>query len=176
MPTPIPDINPKKSRATFSRCKSFRYHLYREWNSSLQTLGIVALNPSKADKTHDDPTSKKFLKLASNWGYGSISLVNLFAWCETIKEDFINNDRVPDPVGPRNDLVIRRTLSPLEDVLVAWGNSGRYLNRSFVVRELLKELDKNYFCIATNKAKNGVSEPVHPLFKRNDSAHFPFAP
>lgn len=152
------------SNATISPCNKYRYVLRRTWNERISAIGIVALNPSTADATADDPTVKKCVKLARFWGYGGIVLVNLFAWRATEKKEI---KTIYDPIGPNNDKEIQKALNDVDDVLVAWGEYGAYLNRSTKVRAILKQLPKKYVCIKQNIS----GEPTHPLYQKDDSAN-----
>ncbi|SAL75871.1 hypothetical protein AWB68_04863 [Caballeronia choica] len=42
--------------AQLSDCGSYRYRLWREWDTSRPTLAFLMLNPSTADHLNDDPT------------------------------------------------------------------------------------------------------------------------
>ena len=152
------------SDAKLSSCGQYRYVLNRTWDDTLQTLGVVCLNPSTADAEGDDPTVRKCIALTKHWGYGGFVLVNLFAWRATDKTEI---KEVDDPVGPSNDSEIETALADVEDVFVAWGNDGVYLGRSSTVREILARLGKNYFCIK----QNTNNEPVHPLYQSNTSEY-----
>jgi hypothetical protein len=46
----------------------YRYNLIREWNDCQPRLGVIALNPSKADGTIDDQTVRKLMGFASRNG------------------------------------------------------------------------------------------------------------
>ncbi len=148
--------------ATIAPCGNYRYVLQRRWAAQKPTMGIVGLNPSTADAQSDDATVTKCLKLARFWGYGSIILVNLFAWRSTDKSEI---RRVTDPVGPDNDSTIRATLATVDGILAAWGNDGAYLGRSDAVRAILGNLEKSVFCIKLNN----TGEPVHPLYQNDRS-------
>ncbi len=65
--------------AIFSDCWKYRYTLVRNWDSSLQRLAIIGLNPSTADAVKDDPTIRRCKHFAQAHGYGSFVMLNLFA-------------------------------------------------------------------------------------------------
>jgi hypothetical protein len=66
---------------------------------------IVGLNPSTADETADDPTIRRCVAFARDWGHGSLCMTNLFAYRATKPADMLAQD---DPVGPENDDALRR--------------------------------------------------------------------
>jgi len=57
------------------------------------------LNPSAADAFRDDPTIRRCMGFAQQWGYGSLSVGNLFAWRSHRPADLRLSE---DPAGPEN--------------------------------------------------------------------------
>lgn len=146
-----------KRSAKLSRCGKYRYALWREWEETLPRVLFIALNPSTADRTRDDPTIRRCLTFACRWGYGSVAVGNLFAYRAGKPHGL---KRVADPVGPRNDWWLRRLAAEADLVVAAWGNRGlEYAPRVASVIELLPDLH----CV--EKTKRGM--PWHPLFAPN---------
>ena len=50
-----------RSGAHFSRCRQFRYALWREWDQTLPVVMMIGLNPSTADATRAD-------RIVAVWG------------------------------------------------------------------------------------------------------------
>lgn len=88
------------SDAVLSDCGTYRYSLTRVWDESRPRVCFVMLNPSTADASANDPTIVRCRNFAYSWNYGSLEVVNLFAYRAT-------NPRVlrtvQDPIGPEND-------------------------------------------------------------------------
>ena len=42
---------------------------------------FIGLNPSTADETKNDPTIRRCINFAKDWGYGGVMIANLFAFC-----------------------------------------------------------------------------------------------
>ena len=76
------------------------------------------LNPSTADARNNDPTIRRCMSLAQGWGYGSLAVVNLFAFRAT-RPDVLK--QAADPVGPRNNRWIARLVDEA-DLIVAAAN------------------------------------------------------
>jgi len=115
---------------------------------------LIGLNPSTADAARDDPTIRRAIGFARAWGFGALWVVNLFAWRATRPRDL---KAAPDPVGPRNDVWIRRIAGRCERIVAAWGNDGTYMGRSARMRALLGDrLDVIRL--------NASGEPAHPLY------------
>ncbi len=107
--------------ASLDRSKRFRYQLWRTWNPEGPRIGFVGLNPSTADATTDDPTLRRLMGFAKQWGFGGLVLVNLYALRATDPKTLW---QVDDPMGPRADEWIRKALKPVDEVVVCWGTPG----------------------------------------------------
>ena len=77
--------------ADISPCGRYRYSLWRKWGPGA-TCMFVGLNPSTADETADDPTIRRCMAFARDWGYGALCMANLFAYRATDPAD----DNAPD--------------------------------------------------------------------------------
>ncbi len=148
-----------KRSADFSPCRTWRYTLIREWDDTLPRLLFVLLNPSTADAEHDDPTNRKGIGFARRWGYGAVVFVNLFA----IRSPYPKRIReVDDPIGPDNDVYIKREVALARDVVVAWGihcqDAPSHRDRPDRVLELLAP--PPVYCMGTTKD----AHPRHPLY------------
>lgn len=72
-----------KSDAELSKCRTYRYALWRTWDESKPFAMFVGLNPSTADELEDDPTIRRCINFSKLWGYGGLCMVNLFAYRAT---------------------------------------------------------------------------------------------
>jgi len=143
--------------ATFSDCRKYRYALSRTWNGKKKTILFIGLNPSTADEKIDDPTIRRCINYAQNWGYGSLLMVNLFAYRATLPSELKN---VKNPIGNDNDLHILELSKKADLTVAAWGNEGFLLNRDKVVKKLIP----NLMCLKINKS----GQPAHPLYQKKD--------
>ena len=143
--------------ATFSDCRKYRYVLSRTWDSKKKTILFIGLNPSTADEKIDDPTIRRCIDYAQNWGYGSLVMVNLFAYKATIPTELKN---VNNPIGNDNDLHIIELLKKVDLAVAAWGNEGSLLNRDKEVKKIIP----NLMCLKINKS----GQPAHPLYQKKD--------
>lgn len=142
------------SGAEFSPCRKYRYALYRFWGGKWSEYAMfVGLNPSTADETLDDPTIRRCISFAKDWGYGGLYMTNLFAYRATQPEDM---KRADDPVGPDNDYWLRKIAGQASVVVAAWGTHGTYGGRHSAVRAMLP----NLHCLRLTKD----GHPSHPLY------------
>ena len=143
--------------ATFSDCRKYRYALSRTWNGKKKTILFIGLNPSTANEKIDDPTIRRCINYAQNWGYGSLLMVNLFAYRATMPSELKN---VKNPIGNDNDLHILELSKKADLAVAAWGNEGTLLNRDKEVKKILP----NLMCLKINKS----GQPAHPLYQKKD--------
>jgi len=126
-----------RGKAVFSDCELYRYALWRSWDDSLPQVMFVGLNPSVADASQDDPTIRRCISYAQQWGYGSLCVTNLFAFGATYPDDL---KQAEDPIGPENDAWLRNLAAEADLSVAFWGNHGSFLARDSVVRQLLPDL------------------------------------
>ncbi|NKI34899.1 DUF1643 domain-containing protein [Wenzhouxiangella sp. XN79A] len=142
------------SGAHFSRCRTWRYALWREWDAARPRVMLIGLNPSTADARRNDPTIRRCIGFARDWGFGGVWVLNLFAFRATYPEDLKMAD---DPVGPKNDRWLRRVAKACPRRVACWGNDGAFLGRSARVRGLLGDRLEVL-------RLNASGEPAHPLY------------
>lgn len=152
-----------KHGAALSRCRRYRYALWRTWDERLPRVMFIGLNPSTADETQDDPTLRRTMDFAKRWGFGGVSNGNLFAYRATEPAAMI---RQRNPIGPANDEWLKRLASESGLVIAAWGNHGVHLNRSSQVCQWLE----NLYCLKINAS----GQPAHPLYQRKSQQPVPF--
>lgn len=73
--------------ARFSPDRVYRYDLVRDWDTRQQVVAFIGLNPSTADESEDDPTIRRCIRYARDWGYGGIVMLNAFAFRATDPRD-----------------------------------------------------------------------------------------
>jgi hypothetical protein len=143
-----------KTDATFSKCRKYRYVLWRIWDDSKPYVMFIGLNPSTADETTNDPTITRTSSFARDWGYGGLCMVNLFAFRATQPSVLM---AAKNPIGLKNDNWIIKLAETAGTVVAAWGNDGSYLGRSEKIIELIPNLQ----CLKMNK----TGQPAHPLYQ-----------
>ena len=151
----------------------FRYTLTRAWkNFGGRSLVFVMLNPSTADASTDDPTIRRCIGFAKREGYGSVTVVNLFAYRATNPKDlFSPKAEAVNAYGPFND---DRVSTTCRDgvVICAWGAFMAPKSAAVVsMKFLLASANAKTFCLGTTK--NGSLR--HPLYVRAEQPLVPFS-
>ena len=152
--------------AILSECGTYRYLLQRSWDVQLQAVCFIMLNPSTADDKKDDPTIRRCIGYAQKFGYGSLYVVNLFALRATNKTEIQTTE---NPIGPENDQWIEQLSKKTDCIIAAWGNDGKYLNRSQDILKKLSQEGRIVYCLKISKQ----NEPCHPLYLKKESVLLP---
>lgn len=144
------------SGAIFDPSRTYRYTLWREWDAHLPRITFVMLNPSTADAEKNDPTIRRCIGLAQQWAFGSLEVVNLFAYRATHPKEL---KQAIDPVGLENDAHLIAAMERSPTLVLAWGNWGHLWGRDRLVLELLAHHPQRY-CLGMNQS----GQPRHPLY------------
>ena len=163
------------STATFSRCGLYRYELRRVWRPGMRTMVFVGLNPSTADESTDDPTIRRILGFADDWGFGTLVMLNAFAFRSTDpKALHARAARGREVVGPQNDATLARTFEAHRDgkLVVGWGAHGVLLERGRRVGELACAIHGRPQCLG----RTGSGEPKHPLYLARTTRAIRYSP
>lgn len=148
------------SGAQFSECERYRYRLWRAWGTGPRVLFLM-LNPSTADEAKLDPTVRRCYGYAQDWGYDGVEVCNIFAYRATDPKDM---KAQADPIGPMNDPTLIAAAKSIDAeggrIICAWGQHGKYRQRSKRVRALMYEntVPLHYLRMSEN------GEPSHPLY------------
>lgn len=148
------------STAVFSSDRLYRYALIRIWDRSRDVVAFVGLNPSTADETEDDPTIRRCVNFAKDWGYGGLVMLNLFGYRATMPAEMMCQD---DPIGFENDIWTLVFTHWADKIILSWGTSGEYKGRDKAVIDFLPK-DKLFTLGLT---KDGY--PKHPLYLKKDT-------
>lgn len=148
----------EKKGAELSKCRTYRYVLWRKWGNVNSAL-FIGLNPSTADEINDDLTIKKCVGFAKRWGFGGIYMLNLFAFRATDPIDMIRAD---EPIGPDNDIALTKYSQKSQIVVACWGSiSTQYRPRlcwQTRIGQVQKAIGRTMVCLG--KTKDG--SPRHP--------------
>lgn len=136
-------------------CGRYRYALCREWIDRRPTIAFIMLNPSTADASRDDPTIRRCIRFARDWGFGKIAVGNLYALRSPHPDHLAT---AADPVGPENDRWLREIIGRASTVVVAWGACPVARARAVDVLEMLSH--RPLYCLGTTRD----GHPRHPLY------------
>lgn len=153
--------------ATFDLSRAFRFRLSRVWDTSGPRVNFLMLNPSTADAFQLDPTVRRCVGFARDWGAGSLEVTNVFALRSTDPKGL---RRVSEPVGVGNDAAIVAAARAADLVVFAWGSHASYLGRERQVLDMLGA----HGIPAVSLRLTSKGHPGHPLYLPADSPRTPW--
>ena len=161
-----------RNGAVFSHDDIHRYLLWRAWGgdpgdsiypiheaaaAGLKTAAFVGLNPSTATESQNDPTVKRCIDFAREWGFDGMYMLNIFSIRATDPK-VMRASSNPNGYDRDNDEHIL-LYGNLADLTVGcWGSHGVYRGRGFFVEALLMKMYE------FGRTKTG--HPLHPLYLR----------
>lgn len=155
--------------AIFDPSRRYRYRLWRTIDPFAVERRIclfAMLNPSTADEYVLDPTVRRCVSFAKDWGvFSRVDVVNIFAFRATDPRALLNE---PDPVGVDNDRHIEQAAIEAELIICAWGVYGTLHGRA---RHVLAALANNPALRPKLHAlgETASGQPKHPLYVRADT-------
>ena len=154
--------------AVFSHDRMYRYLLTRRVGVSQSRELFIMLNPSAADEERNDPTIRRCIGFARDWGFGVLEVVNLFALMSTDPKGLLDAE---DPVGPDNDATIQAALQRADKVILAWGNhASRHRQRTAHVTRMALDVSTPHHLGLTK-----LGFPRHPLLLPRSTRPTPFS-
>lgn len=150
--------------AIISPCQKYRYILGRTWSIRKARLCWIMLNPSTADHTKDDQTIRRCMSFAREWGFGGISVVNLFAWRATDPTSLSKVIFQEDIVGELCKDWTTKAIRQCRRTVAAWGDLEKLKLGAIVQRRLgfIKDCSKPHGLWCLGLTKSG--HPKHPLY------------
>lgn len=160
--------------ARFAKSGDRRFLLTRRWAEAEDTPYVLfcMLNPSTANAEKDDPTIRKCMKYARDWGYGALHVVNLFDFITPSPGDLhewlrSNEDR--EQQRPLYLDIIRDQSQYAALTVCGWGTWGGWFpERAKAVHAMLHRPH------ALHITKDG--HPGHPLYLKSNAIPQPFLP
>ena len=152
------------TQAIFNDDHTKRYLLNKTWNETLPKLTIIMLAPSEASGVALDTTTQLCLNNATRLGYGSISIVNLFAT--------INDFDLKQQTGagdPDNLNAIVEACQNCDQIVYAPG-TGKAKNRFFLNRQeevltALLPMEEKLSCLCNEICNTRLHHPLSPAVR-----------
>ena len=144
--------------AHFSDDSKKRYLLRKLWDESKPSLAVIMLAPSEASGIELDTTTQLCLNNASRLGYGSITIVNLFA---TLNDFALHQTEAEDA---ENLKAILEAAQNVDQIIYSPG-TGKAKNKAFLKRQeqVLSALAPYEIKLCCLCDENGLARLQHPL-------------
>lgn len=149
--------------ADFSDDGKKRYLLKKIWDGKKPSIAVIMFVPSEASGIELDSTTLLVLNNASRLGYGSVSIVNLFATLGDFKLERAEN------IDEQNLEIILQVAKEVDTVVYAAG-VGKASNKSFIKRqrrvlEALKPYEKKLRCLSDKEGNSRFQHPLSPAVR-----------
>ena len=159
------------TQAVFSDDERKRYLLKKTWQPELPKLTICMLAPSIASGIELDSTTSLVLNNASALGFGSVSIVNLFA---TLGDFSLSEAEDEDP----ENLNVILDACKSADVIIYAPGIGKaklqaFQDRSKQVLESLRPFEKKLKCLTNASGKAKLLHPLCPAVRTWNIAELP---
>jgi hypothetical protein len=153
--------------AVISEDGKYRYLLRRTWDHAKPRALLIMLNPSTADARQDDATIRSCVRLLTGLCYGSMEVVNLFAWRATKPTDLPS---FAEAIGPKNPDIIDGAISRCDIVICAWGANSMAMEYGKQIISTARASRPAVYCFG--KTKTGA--PKHPLYIKSGTPLEPY--
>lgn len=121
---------------------------------------FILLNPSDSDFARCDPTISKCIKIAKEYGYECIEILNLLSIIEAVP------DKLPEKVSELTEVENKKWIKKIiksaevgdKKVVCTWGDKGFRYNANHEIFKLLEEFEIRPYCLGTIS----YNQPGHP--------------
>lgn len=151
------------TEAIFSNDQTKRYLLKKTWDSSKKNVVIIMLAPSEASGIMLDSTTLLVLNNAYCLGYGSVTILNLFA---TLNEFALK--QAED--GDSENLKIILKAAKSADVIIYAAGVGKAKNKVFKKRQTqvltaLQAYENKLHCLCDSLGNSRLQHPLSPAVR-----------
>jgi hypothetical protein len=138
--------------AVFSTERHYRYALWRVWNADNGIVMFIGLNPSTANERDNDPTIRRVMSFAYDWGFGGVVMANIYGWITPYPLEL---QACEYPIG-ENDQWVEALAKHCQKIVFAWGKFKQAAKWSQVLIEMFPD--------AYALKINNDGTPRHPLY------------
>lgn len=160
-----------RKNAIISPCGRHRFRLERHWwdgHGSPAPCLFIGLNPSTADAENDDPTIRRCIRFAQDWGHTGLLMGNLYSFRATDPGALKNPANGPLVLQETDDH-LRQMISWATRVVFAWGSTDGRLHMPRI-KEIVA-LAPTAECLGFTAG----GSPRHPLYVKASTRTVPFA-
>ena len=151
------------TEALFSEDGSKRFLLRKSWDDAKPKLAIVMMAPSIASGISLDSTTQLVLNNCDRLGYGSVSIVNLFA---TLNDASLK--QVEDEDLENMEVIVQQAQDA--DLIVYGPGIGKIKNKAFLARQeqvltALLPFESKLHCLCDEDGEARLQHPLSPAVR-----------
>ena len=155
------------SGAVLDHTRIYRFLLWRFWDDRPRVL-FCGLNPSTANEFENDPTVKRWIQFAQDWGYGGLYAANLYPFITPNPEALV----APDCFHKANYPALEMASGLVVLTVACWGDGIKKINEGLTVaNHVWASYLKEPMCFGLTKSGN----PKHPLYLSSDTSLVEYA-
>lgn len=164
------------SSALFNDEHTRRYILTRHfiesnfWCKHTKEVVFIGLNPSTADDKTDDPTIRRCANFARQWGFTTLSMLNLFDWIDTDPKGLTKLPEGEQLLSPLGEAQLYTRLDHCNLIIAAWGSNKLAVENCSEVVDYCKSINKPILCLKKTRA----GHPSHPLYLKSSLLPIPW--
>ncbi len=157
-----PEEDVTSLQTCFSACRVYRYCLHRTVSpSGTGAVTFIMLNPSTADERNDDPTIRRCMGFARDWGFRDLYVVNLSPYRSPSPRHLKAMGDEPREVQATNCRFVLRALRTAQLTVAAWGVHGVLGARDrHMLQTIALDGRHQVHCLGTTRD----GHPRHPLY------------
>jgi hypothetical protein len=154
-----------EQKTILSDDRRYRYTLWRDWADELFRnrtkegfVQFIGLNPSTADETINDPTIRRCVRFAKDWGYLALCMTNVYAFRATSPTK-LKAEQFPH--GDDNFKYVGEVAKEAAIVVAAWGTHAAFIKEipPLIISSVLEHGKPIY-----HLGLNSDGSPKHPLY------------
>jgi hypothetical protein len=149
--------------ATFSRCRAYRFALWRIWDESKPFAMFIGLNPSTANETEPDRTIERVIRISKHNGLGGVYMMNLFPFVTPYPKHLQHCGHFEISY---NDELLKNISKKCSEVVFCWGVFKEAADRAKKIIEMFPDAK----CLRKTKA----GHPWHPLYMKGTTTLISF--
>lgn len=143
-----------ESKVIMSDNDLYRYLLTRTWEVNKPKATVIMLNPSKANMLKTDKTIMNVTNYLIENDYGSMTIVNLFAYMATDPKFLSQRDEAYESI---NNGFLIEAFENSDVIIIAWTRDN-YKTRKKEVIKLLGDYQRKVKCFQDSEGR----KPRHP--------------
>lgn len=151
------------TNAIFSDDGTKRYSLTKTWEADKPKIAIIMMAPSEAAGVVLDMTTMLVLNNTARMGYGSVTILNLFA---TLNDINLKTEAVMDEENMQAIVAAAKDA----DLLIYAAGVGKTSNKLFQIRQrqvldALKPMENKLFCLCNKQGEARLQHPLSPSLR-----------
>ena len=147
--------------AVLDHTRTYRFLLWRFWDERPRVL-FCGLNPSTANELDNDPTVKRWIRFAQDWGDGGLYAANLYPFITPNPQELV----APGCFHKANYPALKMASGLVVLTVACWGDGIKKIPGGLQIADHVRATYlKDSMCFGLTQSGN----PRHPLYLSADT-------